>query len=76
MSVDKNVTSKNTYYDHVGGIEHDLTITNRGPYQQAYYPPVPTGFTRFMRTFVPWQFVRFLVINFRIFKLLMKTDHG
>ncbi len=76
MSINNNATSKKAYYDDTGGVEHDLTIANRGPYQQAYYPPVPTGFTLFMRNFVPWQFVRFLVINFRILKLLMKTDHG
>jgi hypothetical protein len=39
--------------------------TNREPYQQAYYPPVPTGFTRYMRTSVWWQPWRFIVINWK-----------
>jgi hypothetical protein len=48
---------------------------NREPYQQAYYPPAPTRFTRFMRTCVAWQFIRFLVINYRILKLMSKSHH-
>ena len=43
---------------------------NKEPYQQAYYPPLPTGFTRAMRTFVPWQVVRFVVINLKMLKLI------
>lgn len=50
-------------------------ITNREPYQQAYYPPTPTGLTRFMRTCVLWQLWRFLSINIKIFKLLAKSHH-
>ena len=50
-------------------------ITNREPYQQAYYPPLPTGFTRYMRTSLIWQFYRFLVINIKILKLLTKSHH-
>ena len=53
-----------------------MSVKNKEPYQQAYYPPVPTGFTCYMRSFLPWQFVRFWVINFKIFKLLMKSGHG
>lgn len=29
----------------------------------------PTGFTVFLRTFVPWQFVRFLVINLKMIRM-------
>ena len=50
-------------------------ITNREPYQQAYYPPAPTGFTRYMRTSLIWQLFRFIVINFKILKLMMKSHH-
>ncbi len=50
-------------------------ITNREPYQQAYYPPAPTGFTRYMRTSLPWQAIRFLVINYKILKLMSKSQH-
>lgn len=48
---------------------------NKEPYQQAYYPPVPTGFTRYMRTSFIWQFYRFIVINLKILKLLMKSHN-
>ncbi len=50
-------------------------VTNREPYQQAYYPPAPTGFTRFMRTCLIWQFYRFLVINAKILRLIVKSHH-
>lgn len=49
--------------------------TNREPYQQAYYPPAPTRFTRYMRTSLIWQAVRFFVINFKILKLMAKSHH-
>ncbi len=50
-----------------------MSVTNKEPYQQDYYPPTPTRFTRFMRTFLPWQFIRFNIINYKIFKLLIKS---
>lgn len=52
--------------------EKDL---NREPYQQSYYPPKPTRFTRFMRTCVPWQLTRFLVINIKMIKLMARSHH-
>ena len=50
-----------------------MTAKNREPYQQAYYPPVPTVFTRAMRTSIPWQLIRFVVINLRILKLMTRA---
>jgi len=49
--------------------------TNREPYQQAYYPPVPTGFTRHMRANPIWQLWRFIVINWKMLKLLANSHH-
>lgn len=49
--------------------------TNREPYQQTYYPPTPTGFTRYMRNSLPWQFVRFIVINVKMLRLMMNSQH-
>lgn len=49
--------------------------TNREPYQQTYYPPTPTGITRYMRQSLPWQLVRFMVINFKMLKLMMNSQH-
>ncbi len=48
---------------------------NKEPYMQAYYPPKPTWFTRHMRTNLIWQHMRFWIINFKIFKLLLKSGH-
>ncbi|HJW24594.1 MAG TPA: hypothetical protein VJ576_06825 [Rhodocyclaceae bacterium] len=51
-----------------------MKIANKEPYQQAYYPPAPTTFTRLMRTSFLWQAVRFLVINLKMLKL-MRNSH-
>lgn len=48
-------------------------ITNKEPYQQAYYPPAPTALTRYMRSSLVWQGIRFLVINFKMLKLMAKS---
>jgi hypothetical protein len=48
---------------------------NKEPYQQAYYPPVPTPFVRWMRTSVVWQFIRFWIINYKILQLLIRSHH-
>ncbi len=52
-----------------------MAVKNKEPYQQAYYPPVPTGFTRYMRTSVIWQLYRFAAINIKMLKLMAKS-HG
>ena len=57
------------------GEETILTAVNKEPYQQAYYPPVPTAFTRSMRQLLPWQLVRFIVINLKMIRLMRKS-HG
>jgi len=49
--------------------------TNREPYQQSYYPPTPTGFTRYMRNSLPWQLFRFFMINLKVLKLMLKSQH-
>jgi hypothetical protein len=43
------------------------------PYQPGYYPPVPTGLTRYLRNSLPWQFIRFLVLNVKIFRVMIKS---
>lgn len=52
-----------------------MTGKNKEPYQQAYYPPVPTRLTRYMRKSLVWQFIRFWIINFKIFRLLLKSHN-
>jgi hypothetical protein len=34
---------------------------------------VPTQWTVFLRTFVPWQVVRFAVINLKMFRLIWRS---
>lgn len=48
---------------------------NKEPYQQAYYPPVPTKFTCYMRTSLIWQAIRLLVINVKMLRLMAKSKH-
>jgi len=52
-----------------------MTVTNKEPYQQAYYPPKPTRTTIYMRKFLPWQIIRFIVINLKMMKLMARS-HG
>ncbi|MCU0371267.1 MAG: hypothetical protein MUC31_07625 [Bacteroidales bacterium] len=44
----------------------------RTPYEQNYYPPVPTRFTRRMRTNLVWQFFRFMVLNLKMLRMVRK----
>lgn len=41
------------------------------PYSEESYPPVPTKSTRFWRRFVPWQIVRFIVLNIKIIRIVV-----
>lgn len=52
-----------------------MVVTNKEPYQQAYYPPIPTRWTRYMRTSLLWQLYRFAVINFKMLKLMARSHH-
>lgn len=36
----------------------------------GFYSTKPTRFTRFMRTFIPWQIVRFAIINLRMMRMI------
>lgn len=51
----------------------DNVIENQKPYEQAYYPPVPTWFTKYRRTSLVWQFFRFIVINLKMLILIRKS---
>ncbi len=44
--------------------------TVRKPFEQSYYPPVPTPLTKALRTNWVWQFLRFLVINVRMLRMV------
>lgn len=50
-----------------------MPVKNREPYQQAYYPPVPTKLTKSMRVSIIWQLYRLVVINYKILKLMARS---
>jgi len=37
---------------------------------KAFYAPKPTRWTVFLRTFIPWQLVRFVWINFKMIDMI------
>jgi hypothetical protein len=41
------------------------------PYSEEFYPPVPTKGTMFWRKFVPWQLIRFFVLNIKILRIVV-----
>ena len=42
---------------------------------QHLYAPLPTARTRWLRTFLPWQMVRFAIINARMLRLIWRGHH-
>ncbi len=45
------------------------------PYSQNDFTPVPTKFTKYRRTSFLWQLYRFIVINFKMTILILKSHH-
>ncbi len=45
---------------------------NQRPYGAAFFPPKPTRSTRFWRTFLPWQIVRFLILNLKMMRIIFR----
>lgn len=39
-------------------------------YYDEAYPPVPTKWVKFTRKFILWQLLRFLVINFKVMRIV------
>lgn len=39
------------------------------------YASKPTAMTRFLRTFLPWQMLRFVVINLKMIRIIWRS-HG
>ncbi len=37
------------------------------------FAPRPTRLTRFFRTFVPWQFLKFIFINIKMIRMIRKS---
>ncbi len=47
-------------------------MVKRNPYEQNYYPPVPTKLTRWSRVSLLWQSFRFIVLNIKILRMVRK----
>ncbi|MBK6485952.1 MAG: hypothetical protein IPF98_03580 [Gemmatimonadetes bacterium] len=43
------------------------------PYSEASFIPVATPRTRALRSFLPWQLWRFVVINLRMLRMIAKS---
>ncbi len=53
--------------------------TDRRHLNESFYATRPTGFTVFLRTFLPWQLVRFAVINLKMILIIgrsHRSSHG
>ena len=45
------------------------------PFEQSFHAMIPTSFTRWGRTFFPWQLIRFAFINLRMTNMILKSHH-
>jgi hypothetical protein len=53
--------------------EHDTAGRANDP--QFAYATTPTARTLWLRTFIPWQVIRFAVINLRMLRLAWRGHH-
>lgn len=45
-------------------------------FTEAFFATMPTRWTLFLRTFVPWQIVRFSVINLKMLRLIARSHRS
>ncbi|MGB8267168.1 MAG: hypothetical protein WCE44_12625 [Candidatus Velthaea sp.] len=43
------------------------------PQNEGSYVPLPTPHTKALRTFLPWQIYRFILINVKMFEMITKS---
>jgi hypothetical protein len=43
---------------------------------EQFYATKPTRFTVFLRTFLPWQLVRFALINLKMLRIIRRSHSG
>jgi len=51
------------------------TTTNQRPYEQAYFPMVPTATVLRWRQNVVWQAFRFVMINMKMMRVVRRGHH-
>jgi hypothetical protein len=44
--------------------------------RSAYYATRPTGFTRYLRTSLPWQAIRFVLLNLKMIRIIGMSHRG
>lgn len=54
---------------NVTNYKHMKKTIRRG-YTQESYAPMPTKVNVFWRRFIPWQMIRFVVLNIKILKIV------
>jgi hypothetical protein len=50
--------------------------TDRPHLRPDFYATKPTGLTVFLRTFLPWQVIRFAVINLKMLRIIRRSHSG
>jgi hypothetical protein len=50
-------------------------MATQTPYDQHYYPPIPTRLTLYTRNSLIWQAIRFVVLNIKMLKIVMQSKH-
>jgi hypothetical protein len=60
------------------GVTMSDTSTGEQPdrERESFFATKPTAFTRFMRTFIPWQIVRFAVLNLKMMRIIARSHRG
>ena len=51
------------------------TPFERSRQAQAFFATQPTALTRYLRTSIPWQMFRFLAINLKMVRIILKSHH-
>ncbi len=60
----------------MSGPAKDYTHQSKANLQASFYATKPTGFTRFLRTFLPWQIWRFIRINLKMLTIIRRSHQG
>ncbi len=53
--------------------KHTAHVDHIAPYSDEFTTMVPTGFVKFFRTCVIWQFIRFVIINIKMLLVVAKS---
>ena len=57
----------------MSGQTQEYTHQSKANLKASFYATKPTGITRFMRTFLPWQIWRFIRINLKMLIIIRRS---